>query len=226
VSIASLASDERAVHSHHRAVKALRLVRRGAPHCDHVGRRRALRAVAATAASPVPARSQAPDYARSREKPLVTGGRAGRLNLLRKGWMFGSMAEKLVHEGEGAISAVAWEGSLVAWANATGVKVIDIDRLEPVSFVAAPAGAPPADACPPRLLWESDTSLLVAWGADVRVITIRSEAAAAAGAGAAAAAAAADAPARRFGEVTAKFSVKDALVCGIAPFGSELALLW
>ena len=30
VSIASLASDERAVHSHHRAVKALRLVRCGA----------------------------------------------------------------------------------------------------------------------------------------------------------------------------------------------------
>ena len=148
----------------------------------------------------------------------MTGGRAGRLNLLRKGWMFGSMAEKLVHEGEGAISAVAWEGTLVAWANAQGVKIIDVDRLEPVSFVAAPAGAPPADACPPRVLWESETSLLVAWGADVRVITIRTDAAAAG--------AAADAPARRFGEVTAKFSVKGALVCGIAPFGSELALLW
>jgi hypothetical protein len=82
------------------------------------------------------------------------------------------------------------------------------------------ATEPPADACPPRLTWETDTSLLVAWGADVRVITIRSEAAAGA------AGAAGDAPARRFGEVTAKFSVKDALVCGIAPFGAELALLW
>ena len=185
VCISALGSEERAVHTHHRAVRAVRL---------------------------------APDFGRSRERPIMTGGRSGRLNLLRKGWMFGAMAEKLVHEGEGVITAIAWDGNLVAWANAAGVKVVDVDGFEPVCFVAAPPGAPPADACPPRLVWESESSLLVSWGADVRVISIREKLPPAG--------APADAPVKRFGEVTTKFAVKDALVAGIAPFGEELALLW
>ena len=171
----------------------------------------------------------APDFSRSRERPIMTGGRSGRLNLLRKGWMFGGMAEKLVHEGEGTISALAWAGGLVAWANGVGVKVVDVERFEPVCFVAAPAGAPPADVCPPRLVWEGEASLLIAWGADVRVVTIRERAppAGTPAGDAAAATATAAAAVRRVGDVTTKFAVRDALVAGIAPFGEEqLALLW
>ena len=186
VCISALGSDERSLHTHHRAVRAVRL---------------------------------APDFRRSRERPMMTGGRSGRLNLLKKGWMFGSMAEKLVHEGEGVIAAIAWDGGLVAWANGAGVKVIDVERFEPVCFVAAPAAAPPTDICPARLVWESESSLLVCWGADVRVISIRDKPAAAGGGANAAGGNAADQPVKRFGEVTTKFTVKDALVCGIAPFG-------
>lgn len=241
--VSAVHTDERAVHGHHRAIKALRL---------------------------------SPDFTRSRERALVTGGRSGRLHLLKKGWLFSGMAEKLLHEGEGVVIAAAWEGSLLAWANEAGVKVMDIEREEPVCFVPVPPGVPPLDACPCRLVWENESCLLVAWGSEVRVVTIRekrtgggtgaggggaaaasgSSAAAAspvsaaaappgsgsvsiasaagaptaesAGAGSAASSGAGNAPVqiKRFGEVTTRFTCRGALVCGIAPFGDDLALLW
>lgn len=227
--VSAVQTDERAVHGHHRAVKALRL---------------------------------SPDFSRSRERALVTGGRSGRLHLLKKGWLFSGMAEKLLHEGEGAVIAAAWEGSLLAWGNEAGVKVMDIEREEPVCFVPVPPGVPPADACPCRLVWESEASLLIGWGTEVRVVTIREKrigggaaasgagqagpapsvapAASAAPASGAAAATASGGPAasgpssgsdapvqiKRYGEVTTRFACRGSLVCGIAPFGDDLALLW
>lgn len=218
--VSSVHTDERAVHGHHRAIKALRL---------------------------------SPDFSRSRERALVTGGRSGRLHLLKKGWLFSGMAEKLLHEGEGAVIAAAWEGSLLAWGNEAGVKVMDIEREEPVCFVPVPPGVPPLDACPCRLVWESEASLLIAWGAEVRVVTIREKriggggGAAAPASGAAPSLAAAASPAagaaapasagsaassdaqiqiKRYGEVTTRFACRGSLVCGIAPFGDDLALLW
>jgi hypothetical protein len=160
----------------------------------------------------------------------MTGGRSGRLHLLRKGWLFGSgMAERVVHEGEGPIAAIAWAGSLVAWANEAGVKVLDVTTEEPVSFVATPAGSPPPDVCTPRLLWESDSSLLVAWGSEVRVVSIREKRVASpAAAGGAAGTDHAEAAftVKRFGEVSAKLTCPGVMLCGIAPFGEDLALLW
>lgn len=170
----------------------------------------------------------APDFSRSRERPIVTGGRSGRLHLLKKGWLFGSMAEKVLHEGEGLIAALAWEGSLIAWANEAGVKVMDLEREEPVCFVAAPPDVPPPDVCPCRLVWESEATLLVAWGAHVRVITIKEKRIPAAGSGGGGAPHGGEEQlvVKRYGEVTTKFACRGALLAGIAPFGEDLALLW
>jgi len=241
VAVSAVLSDERQVHTHHRAVRAVRL---------------------------------APEFARHRERPVVTGGASGRLHLLKKGWLFGSMTEKLIHEGEGAIYAIAWAGPLVAWANDSGVKVFDCENELPVVFVKVPAGAPKSDLCPPRLYWESNLSLLVVWGREVHVVTIRERRMAPAAAPPALAspasqppqppaaavaavappsstsalspppaAAAAAVPAgasssgggvageevvsviRYQGELTCAFS-SDAFLCGISPFGEDLALLW
>lgn len=97
-------------------------------------------------------------------------------------------------------SAIAWRGPLVAWANDAGVKVYDMERDERVCYVEVPRPPPPSAAAatapaasgggggggggrgapdpyltllPVRLCWETDASLLIGWGTEVRVVTIR-----------------------------------------------------
>ena len=36
----------------------------------------------------------------------------------------------VLHGGEGAVSAVKWQGSLVAWANQKGVKIVDVETQQ------------------------------------------------------------------------------------------------
>ena len=189
--VAAVHTDERSQHTHHKAVKAVRL---------------------------------APDFARQRDRPLITGGVNGRVHMLKRGWLFGSMSEKLIHEGEGPIRAIAWAGPLLAWANDVGVKVYDLERDTRVSYVEAPTNDLDLSLCPPKLYWESENSLLIAWGQHVRVLSItrvvdtsislaRSTSDEHAGT-------------RRAGEITARILIPDALICGISPFGDDIAVLW
>jgi len=239
VVVSAVLSDERTVHTHHRAVKAVRLT---------------------------------PDFARHRDRPLITGGATGRLYLLRKNWITG-MSERMMHEGEGPIRAIAVAENLVAWANDVGVKVLDYERDDPICFVEAPPDTAPPAVCPPRLYWETPTTLLMAWGHHIRVVKLqlapRTPAAApdagsaggsvgapagtpgpAAGgggvvssgtavpppaggfvsptgsAGAPAPAPVAAAPAKRQPQVTRPCLDDGAAIVGIAPYGDDLAVLW
>jgi hypothetical protein len=63
-------------------------------------------------------------------------GEAGQLVIARKG--FFSYREEILHEGEGPVRALAWRGPLVAWANDEGVKVLDVESGERISFVERP----------------------------------------------------------------------------------------
>lgn len=54
----------------------------------------------------------------------------------RKG--FFSYREDILHEKEGPVTATAWRGSLLAWANDKGIKVLDVDADERISFVERP----------------------------------------------------------------------------------------
>jgi hypothetical protein len=103
-----------------------------------------------------------PAYGRRRERLFVAGGASGSLLLNRKGWF--SHKEVVLHEGEGAIGAIAWRGSLVAWASeAGGVKVLDVDSGARLACVERPRGARVA-SCSAHLYWESEDALLVGWG--------------------------------------------------------------
>lgn len=241
---------------------------------------------------PVKAIRLAPDFGRNRERPVITGGIGGKFRMLKRGWLLGNITEKLIHEGEGPIRACAWlssqsgsgapttssasastgasglaAGTLVAWANDAGVKVYDHERDERICFVEAPPDTPHPDICPPRLVWENERSLLIAWGDCVRVVTLRDRrvpipkdqydgAVAAPGAEAARAlanlanavtatlvaevaggngSAGDEGPQqqqqqdvvyirRRYADITCRMSF-DAYICGIAPYGEDLALL-
>ena len=109
----------------------------------------------------------------------VSLGPAGNLLLSKKNW-FGQK-DSVLHQGEGAVTAVAWaENGLLAWANEWGVKVLDVDTDEKISFVERPAAVPTADC---TLLWESDHSLLIGWSQVVQVLEVCSPAASSSSAG-------------------------------------------
>jgi hypothetical protein len=44
--------------------------------------------------------------------------------------------EVVLHEGEGIITAIAWRGALVAWANSHGVKMMDVEKVTVVASFA------------------------------------------------------------------------------------------
>lgn len=56
-----------------------------------------------------------PDYARRNTRQFVCGGMAGELVLRERGWM--STRDVVVQQGEGAIYAVSWHRTFIAWAD-------------------------------------------------------------------------------------------------------------
>ena len=106
-----------------------------------------------------------PGYRRKTEKAFVCGGQEGKLILARKGF-FSGCKEECLHEGEGAITAIAWRGGLVAWANEEGVKILDIENEERISYVERPeveGGRGGGEELRCSLVWESETVLLIGW---------------------------------------------------------------
>ena len=174
-----------------------------------------------------------PAYARRGEQLVVSGGCAGELSLLRRGW-FGKREHTALHHGEGTISRVAWCAgtTLLAWANEHGVKVMDVERGEPITFVERPPSSRHVDAegCRCALHWAGEGELLIGWADVVMVLEVHrpppvppatrvraSWAAARLCATAGRARVGAAGPARSHAEVVAALSL-DCIVCGISPF--------
>lgn len=80
--------------------------------------------------------------------------------------------DHVLHSGEGPVRCVRWCGALIAWANDVGVKLYDSGAHTRIAFVDRPAGSPPPDAFPPRLVWESEKTLIIAWADCVKVARI------------------------------------------------------
>ena len=110
--------------------------------------------------------------------------RAGQLVLNKKNW-FGQKDEVL-HESEGAITAIAWLNSLVAWSNDRGVKIMDTETQERITFVERPASAQDGDerpassaaangcSCPFRTRFRSRSRSLFLFHAALSAVSVRS----------------------------------------------------
>ncbi|RYG55012.1 hypothetical protein EON66_06305 [archaeon] len=114
-----------------------------------------------------------PDFVRQQSKPVFTGGANGKLYLVRRNWLTGKSQETLLSEGDGPVTAIASNGTYVAWATAAHVRVWDLEREEPVCAVDAPPAAISASMTPARLCWEADSTLVVAWGLSLRVLRLQ-----------------------------------------------------
>eukprot|EP00439_Symbiodinium_sp_Y106_P048960 s3206_g6.t1 len=88
---------------------------------------------------------------------LCSGGEEGRLVLSRRGRL--ETRHATLHHGEGPITAVRWRGGLVAWVNSKGVKVVDIETYQKVTYIARPSQS--------SLCWLSDDALLIGGDQDI-----------------------------------------------------------
>ncbi|OLP83444.1 Vacuolar protein sorting-associated protein 41-like [Symbiodinium microadriaticum] len=96
---------------------------------------------------------------------LCSGGEEGRLVLSRRGAL--ETRHATLHHGEGPITAIRWRGGLVAWVNSKGVKVVDVETYQKVTYIARPPGS--------ALCWLSDDALLIGGDQDILLAEFHSK---------------------------------------------------
>ena len=171
-----------------------------------------------------------------RERVFISGCADGRLRVNNKGWFRSS--DTVLHEGEGPVHLVRWEGSLVAWANDYGIKLYDNVNHQRISYIERPrprmgsTRAFDVRACRCHLFWEvPEKTLLVGWGDCWMVVQITTRVVMPAGAGSSASSAnggiASKAPQTkvRCAEIIALHYTQDHVISGICAFGEDIALL-
>ncbi|KNC49130.1 vacuolar assembling protein VPS41 [Thecamonas trahens ATCC 50062] len=109
------------------------------------------------------------------DKAFVVGGLDGVLVLRRKKkWSaFGKSKDTIIHQGDGAIYAISWRKSIIAWATPVGIKMYDRETEERITFIERPADAPRPDEFRCHLVWVNDATLLIGWANWVKVAVIR-----------------------------------------------------
>ncbi|KAL5487517.1 VPS41 [Sanghuangporus weigelae] len=112
-----------------------------------------------------------PNFSRRSTRAFVCGGMAGNLVLHEKGWL--GHKETVIHAGEGPIWTARWRGTLIAWANDTGIKIYDTASQSRITYIDRPADSPRADLFKCTLHWQDDTTLLIAWADIIKVARIR-----------------------------------------------------
>ena len=67
-----------------------------------------------------------------------------------------------------AVGTIAWCGELVAWTDATQMRVLDTSTMTAICYIEAPEGISARAVFPSSLLWASDTDLYVCWADSFR----------------------------------------------------------
>jgi WD40 repeat protein len=107
------------------------------------------------------------------DSTFLCGGMAAELVSSSRGWFGRDNA--VIHSGEGPVWAVAWKGSLIAWANDLGVKMYDIKTKERLTFInrSNKKGGPPPGAYPCNLTFANETTLLIGWADSVKIAVVK-----------------------------------------------------
>lgn len=124
-----------------------------------------------------------PAYRKRREKSVIVGFADGRLVLTRRGFVFQRRSDAVIYQAVKdddftGIEAIAWRGPLVAWADTSGVRLLDVDALQRIAHIDRPSGArsslyPTVSQVHPSLCFETENDLLVAWGDCLLSLNIR-----------------------------------------------------
>ncbi|KAF6748944.1 vacuolar protein sorting 41 [Ephemerocybe angulata] len=155
-----------------------------------------------------------PSFASRSTRAFVAGGLAGSLIMYDKGWL--GHRETVIAQGEGPIWQVRWvggrttgSGGFIAWASDAGVKVWHVGTKAVVAIIDRPAGSPRSELFKPTLMWQDESTLLIAWADYLTVARLRARAGAATNG-------AAQMPPYTL-EVTSVFQMDACVVAGIVP---------
>ncbi|GBF95415.1 hypothetical protein Rsub_08377 [Raphidocelis subcapitata] len=109
-----------------------------------------------------------PRYGSRKTKELVTGDVRGRVKLSSQGWL--GRSDHVLHQGEGAVQAVAWAGTTLAWTDAIGARVYASSNHQLLGSMARPKHGRFSDCLSSRLFLAPDESAVyAAWPDAVRV---------------------------------------------------------
>ncbi|WFD19582.1 Vacuolar protein sorting-associated protein 41 [Malassezia caprae] len=113
-----------------------------------------------------------PQFGSRSSRAFVCGGMSGVLVYREKRW-FG-YKETVLHNGEGPIWSVAWQGRWIAWANDRGVRIIEASTHEIFTLIPAPSNAPRPELVRCSLHWRDASTLLIAQSDRITVASIKS----------------------------------------------------
>jgi len=102
-----------------------------------------------------------------RERSFIVGGAGGQLIHHRHAWF--SQKDIELFRGSGTpVCALAWRGDVVAWADSSQVRVMDVATQAAICYLNSPPNVGPSNPFPCRLFWESEYDLLVGWADSLR----------------------------------------------------------
>jgi len=174
-----------------------------------------------------------PRFSSRKSQEYIYGTATGTLVLSSRGWL--GQSETVLFQGRGKVHAVRMAGTLLAWVTDTGLRVYDTSNHSRVGRIDRPgpsgAGTAAAECC--SLEWVGQRELLLGWGAHVMAVAVTRRSTPQAGATPPQAQPSpgnsalpmGSAPAVWQLETTCCFPSDEGLVAGVAPFGSQLAVL-
>eukprot|EP01039_Chlorochromonas_danica_P006320 gene6320-6969_t len=100
---------------------------------------------------------------------FLAGAANGALIYRRAGWL--KQKTVILSPGNGSpVTTLAWRGGLVAWADLSSLRVMDLTSQTAICRLNIPHGILPDDGIDCKIFFKSDHDLFVAWGASMRVL--------------------------------------------------------
>jgi hypothetical protein len=140
-----------------------------------------------------------------KEKSFIVGTATGQLIYHKTSW-FAPKNSSLFGGTGSPVCAIAWRGGIVAWADLSHVRLLDVATQSAICYLDCPIGVNLQCPIPCKLFWDSAQDLWIGWADQCRHLQLNYSAN------------------NAFNQITAK-SVKqwqtDCIVCGIASFDAE-----
>ena len=78
----------------------------------------------------------------------------------------------LFNGADSAVTTIAWRGNVVAWGDATQVRIMDLATQSAICFLNCPQGVSTYNPLPCSLFWESESDLFIGWADSVRHVEL------------------------------------------------------
>ena len=78
----------------------------------------------------------------------------------------------LFNGADSPVTTIAWRGNIVAWGDASQVRILDLATQSAICFLNCPLGVGISSPLPCCLFWESECDLLIGWADCVRHVEL------------------------------------------------------